>query len=1002
MTCNWTKLDYFSQLMSRDPRSFAALEMLVDDLHAEKERTISTFLSHSGLEDFLWGLVRLIGNETTRVAGNAAYILGTLAESEIGCYRILSLAKRNEDKRIILKDLTRMLTFHDPESVMNAAGTLGTLAESVAGREWMLSDPSVDDMLNHVTMLLSADNLWTASNAALVLARLCISEKGCQSILKHTNSKTILTRLISALGVDEAGRGMNAAFAIGRLCDMDSGRQRLLAMPDCEKMISSLAKMLSCTDTGASKNACFALSCLATNLDGHGRLLNNFHCETVVKTLSQLLSTEDDETGWFAAMTLRTLASQPKGCLKLREFPQVLMALKKIDQLKNVNSDLKDEVILTLEILKHLERPEAPSITVLGPTQCDAVWTPVETKSGFDVQYQLYEGNTCCYTGPACQFEVQSLTPNTTYHFKVRATTQVDISEFSDVTKVTTDEDFPEAPQNVRVIGVTATQLKICWESPEKFNGTSKGYYVYQGKNMLEHTSELSAIISGLTANTTYELQVCAATYRGKGPKSSCLGTTAELGAHAPSKPTVQVLGRNEMHVSWEAPVMPLGRINHYDVSMNGKVIYSGTELSCGSHRLTPDTEYTFTVIAVTNEGRFESKPTKKKTAKDEFEPVRTPLYQPPKKEEEPPKPKLQKKRKTVVEPKVHSTKISHAMCHPQRPVSAGCFLNKADKTKEEKPIQKSDQKLVNTKQENNRPRTHKDVTRSHKAPSPVTISYISIQGDNFDSVPSAQSQFPNRRFTRSPNFHTKSNQTFRFERSKTTLIPSRSLPTKQIKNGKLSSNSYIDLSQYQSLEADPDISNGLYEHLSAAKMSGEVNMRSTWSPQVSVVDASRRYSEASDSPVMSRSAQQLDISSNGDVDSDTSSTKWKRSDSNTLFYTRACTPQDSQFLMEQNSFMQRANTFTRSHRPGQTKIDVSSMPLSLLEPSTLALQRLRSVSQSTSNGNSPLRNLQNNSTSMPLQRMKTSISQPNLGLPSHKLGSLLRSQTQVNLQTRP
>lgn len=66
MTCNWTKLDYFSQLMSRDPRSFAALEMLVDDLHAEKERTISTFLSHSGLEDFLWGLVRLIGNETTR------------------------------------------------------------------------------------------------------------------------------------------------------------------------------------------------------------------------------------------------------------------------------------------------------------------------------------------------------------------------------------------------------------------------------------------------------------------------------------------------------------------------------------------------------------------------------------------------------------------------------------------------------------------------------------------------------------------------------------------------------------------------------------------------------------------------------------------------------------------------------------------------------------------------------------------------------------------------
>ncbi|KAK3755553.1 hypothetical protein RRG08_012775 [Elysia crispata] len=52
--------------MCADRRSHSALEMLVDDLHAEKERTISTFLCHSGSEDFLWGLVRLLGNDTPR------------------------------------------------------------------------------------------------------------------------------------------------------------------------------------------------------------------------------------------------------------------------------------------------------------------------------------------------------------------------------------------------------------------------------------------------------------------------------------------------------------------------------------------------------------------------------------------------------------------------------------------------------------------------------------------------------------------------------------------------------------------------------------------------------------------------------------------------------------------------------------------------------------------------------------------------------------------------
>ena len=61
MTC-----DYFAMLLQRDRRSHEGLELLVDDLHAEKERTIGKFLSHSGSEDFLWGLVRLLGNDNTR------------------------------------------------------------------------------------------------------------------------------------------------------------------------------------------------------------------------------------------------------------------------------------------------------------------------------------------------------------------------------------------------------------------------------------------------------------------------------------------------------------------------------------------------------------------------------------------------------------------------------------------------------------------------------------------------------------------------------------------------------------------------------------------------------------------------------------------------------------------------------------------------------------------------------------------------------------------------
>ncbi|WAR31136.1 DSCL-like protein [Mya arenaria] len=502
MPCSWQKEDYFALLMSTDKKSFSALEMLVDDLHADKEKTVTKFLCHSGSEDFLWGLVHLLGNDTARVAGNAAYILGTLAESEIGCVRVLSLVNQGSgESRKILPHLTRMLTFDDSESVMNAAGTMGTLAESAEGREWILSERCLPQTIDHITALLHSDNLWTASNAALVLARLSISEQGCSRVLEHEHSTHILSKLILSLGVDEAGRGMNAAFAIGRLCDMDQGRKRLLQLNDSERMISALAKMLCCDDTGASKNSCFALSCLATNAEGHSRLLGNVHSEDILKTLASLLCAEDSETGWFAAMTLRTLA-------------------------KDINPDLKEEAIITLEILKRLSKPSPPNVI----------------------------GSKCVYTGKQCECEISGLTPNTPYTYKLRAYTDGDESPFSDIVAALTEEDVPGPPQSVRILGTTITQLKVGWDPPAEINGALKGYYVFLDDKEVQHTTDTSVILTGLTANTSYELEVCAATSKGRGDRAGIIGTTAEMGAHAPSKPHVNVVGRNELYISWGPP----------------------------------------------------------------------------------------------------------------------------------------------------------------------------------------------------------------------------------------------------------------------------------------------------------------------------------------------------------------------------------------------------------------------------------------------------------------
>lgn len=71
-------------------------------------------------------------NLFSRIAGNTAYILGTFAESDVGCYRILGLVTRKQSRcPNILEALVEMLDLDDTETVMNAAGTMGTLVRKI-------------------------------------------------------------------------------------------------------------------------------------------------------------------------------------------------------------------------------------------------------------------------------------------------------------------------------------------------------------------------------------------------------------------------------------------------------------------------------------------------------------------------------------------------------------------------------------------------------------------------------------------------------------------------------------------------------------------------------------------------------------------------------------------------------------------------------------------------------------------------------------------------------
>ena len=70
--------------------------------------------------------------------------------------------------------------------------------------------------------------------------------------------------------------------------------------------------------------------------------------------------------------------------------------------------------------------------------------------------------------------------------------------------------------------------------------------------------------------------------------------------------------------MKWQPPEVISGRLSRYELLCNGRCIYSGTDQEYRASMLKADREYTVIVIAVTNEGRFRSRPAKARTLKDE------------------------------------------------------------------------------------------------------------------------------------------------------------------------------------------------------------------------------------------------------------------------------------------------------------------------------------------------------------------------------------------------
>ncbi|KAM4697164.1 uncharacterized protein WCC33_015864 [Rhinophrynus dorsalis] len=599
------------------------LEQVMEEAQAHRQELVAALMKDTRCNQYISVLCSLLEAPDTRLCSNVAYILGTLAEDPEVAELLVEIVRCSKEWDLLGR-LGAMLLWKDTEAVMNAAGALGTLAESSHGRRWLLSYPDSNFIIENITSLLGSQSDWTASNCALVLARICMCHEGCDRILAHPKCQLILRNLIASLHVDEAGCGLNAAFALGRICDTDAGRRQVMSLQDADNMVAALESMMSGGDAGGSRNACFALTCLANDQAGHQHILRSEHFPRVLDSLCRLLLSEDQESCWFAAMTLKVLSSYPQGVVRLRQNQLVESTLKTVARSHTAGHELLEEVENTIKNLQRLPQPPAPKTKILEPDCVWVGWKEHRPNSGLPVTYSLFDGGKLLYHGLACSYMLRCK-PGQQHHFKVVMETEGDRSPESPVTVLMREVPPPSCPLDFQVIGHTATQLKLSWSPPADPGVAIKGYVVFQEGMPVETTTDLSCIVGGLTPSSSYTFSVCACTSGGEGPKVSLIARTMDRGDHAPGKLTLYVIGRSEIFITWEVPKAPLGRFFNYELCINGKPVYLGTERSYTARRLTPNMEYTCTVCAITSEGRYESRPVTKRTAKDEYSSLNNP-----------------------------------------------------------------------------------------------------------------------------------------------------------------------------------------------------------------------------------------------------------------------------------------------------------------------------------------------------------------------------------------
>jgi chitodextrinase/uncharacterized Ntn-hydrolase superfamily protein len=253
------------------------------------------------------------------------------------------------------------------------------------------------------------------------------------------------------------------------------------------------------------------------------------------------------------------------------------------------------------------EPPTAPTNLTASnttTTTTDLSWTASTDNVGV-TGYDVYEGLSVIGSTASTNFNVTGLSPSTNYSFTVVAKDAAgNESPPSNAMAVTTDAppdtEAPSVPMNLTASNTTTTSTDLSWTASTDNVGVT-GYDVYEGVVVIGSTATNSFNVTGLTPSTNYSFTVVAKDAAGNESAASApLGVTTLDDTSPPTAPTNLTASNTTTtttDLSWTASTDDIG-VTEYDIYEGAAVIGSSPTTSFNVTGLSPETNYSFTVVA--------------------------------------------------------------------------------------------------------------------------------------------------------------------------------------------------------------------------------------------------------------------------------------------------------------------------------------------------------------------------------------------------------------------